>query len=90
VTYAAPFTADCLGWTQLGRFNDRYWIGDLVTTAPELIPGLVGSDAGHPQFTVFGTIELVAPDRIEFSVPGVGLVAVYEPAPDGYVPRACF
>ncbi|HKY46523.1 MAG TPA: hypothetical protein VJQ79_00950 [Acidimicrobiia bacterium] len=90
VTYAKPFTANCLGWSQLGQFNGHFWIGDTVTGAPAQIPGLVGGDPGHPELTVFGTMELVTAERIEYAVPGIGVVAVYEPASDDYEPRACF
>ena len=75
VVYRYPLGVHCgLNW--LGRFNGRWW---------KLERQLVGGDpralATVPQFreTLLGTIRLTAPDTVEYSIDGIGVVAVYRP-----------
>jgi hypothetical protein len=78
VVYRYPLGIHC-GMEILGAFNGRHWWrvdggADVETGAGDPIPD-EWPQAGE---ALLGTVELVEPDRIEYSLPDIGVVAVYE------------
>ena len=87
VTYAYPIRMGCWDMNVLGEFNGVWW---LLTEGPDRPapewPVYTNENAAPPSQVVYGTAELVAADRIEYSISGIGVVAVYQPAPPDYQP----
>ena len=89
--YAYPLHTGCFGMQVLGELNGNWWLYLEGSGGPTSPAWPVYTDDSFIPGTqiVYGTLELVAADRIEYSIPGLGVVAVYEPAPD-YQERGCY
>ncbi len=82
VTYAYLLLLHC-GIDYLGQFNGLHWYRDQNrgSPAPE-----TGAGEAPPQHwpvdgeSVIGFVELVAADRIEYSIPPAEVIAEYEPS----------
>lgn len=88
--YVVPLSEACHGMSYLGYVNGVHWLleGERMQFSDEW-PVLVDDYGDGPFRTVFGTIELVSPEQIEYTVDGFGVVAVYVPAPEDYEPYGC-
>ena len=75
VTYGYPFWTHC-GIDRLGEFNGQVWeiIDDTSHNLPE-------EEWSYDSELLYGTIELVAPDRIEYTLSDI-VIATYSPAED--------
>ena len=89
--YAYPLHTGCFGMSDLAKLNGTRWLQVEGPGWPAPTWPMFTNDHSTPRIQiVYGTIELVAPGRIEYSIPGVGAVAAYEPAPPDYQPRGCW
>jgi hypothetical protein len=79
-TYRLPKDVHC-GWAWLGQINGRSW---RLTRQLQGGPDARQFIRGLPQIqqTLLGTIRLTTPDTIEYSLDGMGAIAVYEPTTD--------
>ena len=74
----------------LGQFNETWWLEvDGPTQVKPDWPVIAQENVIPLSQSLYGTLEIVSPDRIEYSVPGFGVAATYQPAPDDYQPRFC-
>lgn len=91
VEYASPLDVGCLGMDVLGRIGDTTWILAERLVAPQSDWPIKAStgDTVPASAVVFGTIELTAPDEIAYAIPGLGIVATYEPAQADYEMVGC-
>lgn len=88
--YVVPLSEACHGMSYLGYINGVHWLldGEPMQFHDEW-PVLVEDYGDGPFRTVFGSIELVSPEWIEYAVDGFGVVAAYAPAPGDYEPYGC-
>ncbi|MEM9464253.1 MAG: hypothetical protein AAGA90_02715 [Actinomycetota bacterium] len=78
-TYRYPLYIHC-GMGYLGRFNQTHWY---LTEAPEGVADTGFGDMPSPAWpvaseTIYGAITLVDSTTIEYTIPEIGLIAVYE------------
>lgn len=91
-TYAYPLATRCRGMRVLGQLNDTWWLHASGARTPiDAWPtrNTSGDFFETGGVIVYGTIELTADDRIDYSIPGIGVVATYEPAPSDYTHFIC-
>jgi hypothetical protein len=89
--YAYPLYIHC-GMSRLGELDARQW--ELVEGSARYRPETGAGDPvpeGWPVVdqTILGFVTLVAPDRIEYSLDGGEVIAVYQPMPFGTPVSAC-